>query len=221
MKAYYRINRRTGIGLLYNYKAFEELPPPGWKCPTQGDWEELRDYVDTNPQGDNNAGLHLKARWAWDISGVGHLAGEDTYGFTMLRSGERSWAGAVNRVGATVHAVPPIPEGHTFIVFSNDSDVLTISLHETEAYKNKYSALRFLKNDSELPSGNIVYDYEGNGYRCVKIGNQVWTAENWRSFKTNTGVNITVHSYWDDFPPGGSQEENPGIIILWDKVKLI
>jgi uncharacterized protein (TIGR02145 family) len=61
---------------------------PGWRLPTQNDWEKLVDFC-----GDSKAGLHLKSHNGWN-AGEG---GFDTYGFSAVPAG--CWRYGFNGVG--------------------------------------------------------------------------------------------------------------------------
>jgi uncharacterized protein (TIGR02145 family) len=50
----------------------------------------------------------------------------------------------------------------------------------------------YCNQDSLSPDGNSVTDIEGNVYKTVTIGNQVWTAENLRTTMYNDGTPITL-----------------------------
>ena len=55
---------------------------------------------------------------------------------------------------------------------------------------------------SDCFAQNTVTDNSGNVYKTVKIGNQIWMAENLRTEKYNNGdpiEQISSDRYWQDF----------------------
>jgi uncharacterized protein (TIGR02145 family) len=59
-------------------------------------------------------------------------------------------------------------------------------------------------HNAALPYGTMT-DQEGNEYKTIQIGNQVWMAENLRVTKYNNGVsltNVTANSQWETFSSG-------------------
>lgn len=94
----------------------------------------------------------------------------------------------------------------------------------------KYSNLLFLisllfcvdscKKDLTINNENIVKDVSGNKYNLIKIGNQTWIAENFRSTKYNNGDEIPIISNcaeWSTLVTGAccyyNNESSNGIVF--------
>jgi uncharacterized protein (TIGR02145 family) len=74
----------------------------------------------------------------------------------------------------------------------------------TKAYVDKLE-LRLEKLENTQEAGGSVTDIEGNLYNTIKIGDQVWMAENLATTRYNDGSdisNITEHSTWENLSSG-------------------
>lgn len=113
----------------------------------------------------------------------------------------RMIAGSVGKVG-TIYTVSlrmiDVETGRMIISKTEDSkcpieDVLTTSL------KNIALKMAGIKTDDKTVSPNTVTDYDGNVYKTIKIGNQIWMAENLRVTHYRNGdpiPNVTSGSDW-------------------------
>ena len=175
----------TGIcakyGRLYSWNLAKEACPAGWRLPMLADWDTLFAAVG----GQSVAGKSLKSSTEW----YGHGNGSDAYGFSALPVnvfGEddshffRGWNSKVGR-SAFFWSFDNNKEKANimYLLYYNDNVFIdTLS-------KNNDFSVRCIKGN--LPDGSkkkMIKDApltdarDGRTYKTVKIGPQVWMAEN-------------------------------------------
>ena len=81
----------TDYGRLYNWYAVDDargLCPSGWHVPTNGEWDDLKDYITSQVTG-STEGRALKSTSGWNSAGNG----TDDFGFSALPGGYRDYFG--------------------------------------------------------------------------------------------------------------------------------
>ncbi len=157
-------------GALYNWPAALNACPSGWRLPSLNDWETLQEALG----GVSVAGGKMKEK------GTSHWKkpntnGSDAVGFTALPGGFRNHLGTF----ATLTEV-----GYWWSLNGSDAtkawrrdisyNQYDLALH---AYQKEHGySIRCIQDDSE--SGTFTDQRDGRTYKTVKIGNQVWLAEN-------------------------------------------
>lgn len=212
------IKKRFRMGSLYNAFAAQSVafPPDGWHLPSKAEYETLIDRIKLNYGYSQETVIRiLKSKWFWDE----YVEGEhDRIGFTALPAGRRVSFGNFYGLNSVLMFVTSdggfSPGGDpyaTYFMIDSKEFYYFFSFGPTHG-----GSVRLIKNDDDLPTGNIVYDVNGNGYRCVKYGSQVWTAENWKCTRmssfggdsipivtnSNEWVNLTTPArcYYDNNP---------------------
>jgi uncharacterized protein (TIGR02145 family) len=170
---------------LYNWYAVNTglLAPIGWHIPSQAEWDELRIYVTLTKSGGELKEIGT-THWLTPNEGA-----TDNYGFKGIGAGYRyytdgafyglkEWGGwwTSTNSGSDANAV--------HFEYNNDE-----SWYGGRNYKDGLS-VRAIKDTSEWEEGETITDIDGNKYQTVKIGNQVWMAENLRTTKYNDGASI-------------------------------
>ncbi|WP_295057445.1 fibrobacter succinogenes major paralogous domain-containing protein [uncultured Fibrobacter sp.] len=160
--------------------------PEGWHLPSETEWEALivavdgkiAEYSDTNV-----AGKALKSKTGWYKSGNG----TDAFGFSALPSGQKFNKGSFSVDGRMASFWSTTEEDQTYAYdMSLDADLERYVNVAYLSHTDKSNALsvRCLKNKSDKTeqnsssSGDFVDERDGKAYKTVKIGNQVWMAEN-------------------------------------------
>ncbi|MBQ3777106.1 MAG: hypothetical protein II835_03290 [Fibrobacter sp.] len=158
--------------------------PKGWHLPRDTEWKTLVTAVG----GDSVAGTLLKSTSGWDGGGNG----TDAYGFSALPSG--GYGGSLGGEALIWSST----EGGAWKAYH-----LNISLSYGDAYarviqthKGDAISVRCIKDyvsiDSSLYDAprNTLTDYrDGNVYRTVTIGSQIWMAENLNYARTPRNEN--------------------------------
>ena len=173
--------------------------PEGWLMPTKQDWETLIKYVG----GNSNGGKRLKAKAGWDTD----RNGSDEYGFSVLPGGYRNkvedyvyeghnayiWSSTENK-SSYAHYVDFGDEG-VFVpnnqkyyamsvrCFYEDTSKVSSSSKESSSSSGTslssssvFSIGEYLNPD--LSYGEYTDTRDNQVYKTIKIGDQVWLAQN-------------------------------------------
>jgi Fibrobacter succinogenes major domain (Fib_succ_major). len=161
--------------------------PEGWHLPDNAEWRTLFTAVG----GEDKAGKMLRSQMGW---GDGDN-GLDAYGFSACPAGYMYRTGRFYDMGHYAHfwsATEDGSDGAYSLYLNYGSEDATLMYD----YKNSYYSVRCLNDDSNSGSsfagwktswnylnpdiyyGEMVDDRDGQIYKTVKIGDQVWMAEN-------------------------------------------
>ena len=181
-------------GRLYNWYAVGNplFAPVGWHVPTYDDL--VTNFLLLN---DPSAGGKVKETGLtyWNTPNTGAT---NELQYNLRAGGYRDYYdGSFNQLNATANIwttsqYSGVDEKYR-AVFSYDSAAFT-----TSAYPRKMGhSVRLIKDDSTNPG--TLTDLDGNVYRTVKIGTQVWLADNWACTQLNDTtpiLNVTVNATW-------------------------
>jgi uncharacterized protein (TIGR02145 family) len=187
-------------GYLYNWYAAtnstngRSIAPVGWHVPSNDEWLALAEYIE--PGFDelvNTIGGKLKeiGYTYWNSPNIGDT---NEYGFNSRGSGYRDGEGA----SALCYGLKELAQYWTSddfdgteygeavgITYNNALISITIGGVQQVPNKTYGLSLRFIKNDSD--NTGTVSDFDGNIYSTVKIGTQVWTAQDYMCKHYNNG----------------------------------
>lgn len=203
-------------GLLYNYYAASDsriTSGGGWVVPDSSDMVQLLDYIDTDDERTENYINYPLAGGLLKHSGTEYWGldnGTDDYNFSLYGSGVKElfveditesfynyltessclWTTTKTVLPSTVY-----DEGWTVWIESSTNNAYMQPLIAMQGF-----SIRLVRpataSEQLLDDGDYVSDYVGNdgtSYNAVKIGTQVWLAENLRETEFSDGYYIPFH----------------------------
>lgn len=224
-------------GYLYNLYAVNDsknivnptsylLETNTWHVPTESEWLTLRNYLGGQIIGGGNlksTGTTAASTGCWSAPNTG---GADLYGFTALPSGYRDGLtgvfGGINTYSYFWSTTAQDPNGNYAPQLRHNFSGFSV----TYGYNKNGFAIRLVKNanttELALADGtnssdnpNVLRAYIGNDgriYRTVKIGTQIWLANNLSETKYNDGTIIPIvtgNTSWAALTTGARCEYSP------------
>ena len=153
-------------GRLYEWSAAMDACPSGWHLPDTAEWKTLLAAVG----GDSIAGMKLKSTSGWNSDGNG----TDDFGFTVLPAG--GWDNKMFE-GEAAGFWSSVGYGNYAAAIRLLADAFAVRLISGRTYVGH--SVRCVKGSEYDATANTLKDLrDGKVYKTVKIGDQVWMAEN-------------------------------------------
>jgi uncharacterized protein (TIGR02145 family) len=203
------ITSNIKYGRLYNWYAVSNalFAPEGWHVPTDAEYTTLGNYLISNEynydgttSGNKIAKSMCDTKYWYTTTNVGTPGNTDfplfrnKSGLNYVPSGQRTSSFSMIEWFTFLWSSSSMNADFSY---SRDIRTDTVNFHSGSNYKYYGFAVRLIKDDSTLIDN--LTDLEGNIYRTVKIGNQVWLADNWACTKLNDGTpipNVTDNTEW-------------------------
>jgi uncharacterized protein (TIGR02145 family) len=122
-------------GRLYTWKEALTVAPPGWRLPTDEEWQKLVDFAG----GDSVAGEKLRAKNGWDGNGT------DAFGFSALPGGCRGRDGKFYRVG-DYGSWWSATEKDSERAYSRNMDSVSARVHRDDFVKDRAFSVRLVRD---------------------------------------------------------------------------
>lgn len=197
-----------GYGLIYNGYDIDSIVAYGWTIPTYNDFNTLTQYIESKtPNVSVISGIYLKdtdTTYWYDLKAGTTNAYKLNIRGNGYRDADGTYVGGVKDVNnfgyfhinylSTVYGA----------VFNDSEDYVRFQTWGTDAKKHG-TALRAIRaatvSEQSLADGTYVQNYVGNDlkqYRAVKIGLQIWLADNLQETKFRNGDIIPFHGSNND-----------------------
>jgi uncharacterized protein (TIGR02145 family) len=218
-------------GRLYTWDAAKAACPSGWHLPTRQEWDELV----ATAGGPSVAGKKLKATSGWNHNGNE----TDDFGFSALPGGLRHtyrgdfdvagkggywWTATEFNAGSAYGRIMYYNSDKVGEFYYDESDGWSVRCVKDRNVPNpattvvnipKTSTVVLTTNNGEESSFKDPRD--GNVYRTVKIGNQVWMAEN-LNYKINNSWYKRANNWCYDNDEANGKKY--GRLYTWDAAKV-
>lgn len=187
----YKLESNILNGRIYNWIAVNNsngFAPYGLRVATEADWIELKTYI-TNDGFSGNEGYAIKSLKYWNDFGNGI----DKYGLNILPSGYRARNGQFLYLNERSH----FWAGDFTYEITIENNIFSIVSSPTFDDLGFY--IRMIADSTIYSEGDYYIDLDGNLYDIIKIGNQLWFAQNWACTKYKNGIdipNITQNNAW-------------------------
>ncbi|HAN19032.1 MAG: hypothetical protein A2X13_11445 [Bacteroidetes bacterium GWC2_33_15] len=208
-------------GALYNWYAATDnrnIAPTGWHIPSNDEWLTLINYLGE----ENIAGGKMKETGSIHWAGPNEAATNQS-GFTALGVGERDGINLDFQYRFTCCRFWSLTEYDNINAWFNAVfNYATYCNHSNYIEKQFGLSVRCIKDDPETDPQIIgipdtpITDFEGNIYNTVKIGDQIWMAENLKAKFTSDGTSVSEAYVYND---NESYLDEYGRLYTWDAAK--
>jgi uncharacterized protein (TIGR02145 family) len=161
-------------GRLYDWNSVQNVCPPGWHLPSRAEWQALVDFAG----GKEIAGKRLKAISGWLNDEEGNSNGTDDFGFAALPSGG-SYNGLDLERNVCIWWNADIDDDcHPYYWKMDYSNEIAFEKGSGYTGHDLFSLCSVRCVQNYVANTTFTDSRDGKTYKTVKIGKQIWMAEN-------------------------------------------
>jgi len=168
----YQVAKTSNIsqGYMYNYPTINtgKVAPTGWHIPTSAEYATL------------------EANWGSEPLAYAAMIEGGSSGLELKIIGERNSSTGLFSSTTTIYTSLATSTTSLYQYRESGTD-----LRATGGSSTQSRVIRLVRDDDVgWSSSEVVTDLDGNVYNTVKIGNQIWTVQNWACTQLNDGTPI-------------------------------